>query len=128
MIKVLLCRFQQCLGGFNVFSVKGYSETGLFRHLSIHVFRSPKFRKYIGYQDHLFFQNDVNFRITAKNAEKWLYLLDNCIWIGCRKFSLLRRKYLSSVVNVLTNSPKISHITNRDIFQLNFNHCDQKIW
>ena len=29
--------------------------------------------------------------------------------------------------NVLTNTPKISNITNRDIFQLNFLRGDEKI-
>ena len=43
---------------------------------------------------------------------------DNSIWSGCVKLSLLRKEYLSSAVNVLTNSYKILHITKRDIFQL----------
>ena len=41
--------------------------------------------------------------------------------------SLLRKKYLSSAVNVLTNSPNIFHITKRDLFQLScfkfMNNC-----
>ena len=32
----------------------------------------------------------------------------------------LRREYLSSEANVLTNSLKIVHITNRDFFRLNY--------
>ena len=31
MIKVLSCRFRQCLGPFNMLTIKGCSETGLFR-------------------------------------------------------------------------------------------------
>ena len=41
------------------------------------------------------------------------------------KLSLLRREYLSSAVNVLTNCPKIFHITKIDFFQLNCVHSDQ---
>ena len=40
-------------------------------------------------------------------------------------FPLLRREYLSSAVNVLTNSRKILHITKIDFFQLKFLHSDQ---
>ena len=38
--------------------------------------------------------------------------------VGCRKLSLSRKEYLSSAVNVLTNSPEISDINMRDIFPL----------
>ena len=41
-----------------------------------------------------------------------------------KKFSLLRREYLSSAVNVLRNSTKISDITKRDMFQLHFAQSD----
>ena len=56
----------------------------------------------------------------AQKLEKKLYVWDTCIWIGYGKLSLLQRKYLSSGVNMLTNSLKILDITNRDIFKLNF--------
>ena len=46
--------------------------------------------------------------------------MDNFIWIGSDKMSLLQGKYLPSAVIVLTNSPKIPHITKRDILELNF--------
>ena len=36
--------------------------------------------------------------------------------IGCVKLSLLRREYLSSAVNVLTNSYKALHLTKTDFF------------
>ena len=39
---------------------------------------------------------------------------------------LLRREYLSSAVSVLTNTPKISDITQKDIFRLNFSDSDEK--
>ena len=41
---------------------------------------------------------------------------------------LLKKEYLSSAVNVLTNSLKILHSTRRDIFQLNYHKSDQQIW
>ena len=58
--------------------------------------------------------------------EKWCkkvriswFFLDNCIWIGCRKFSQLRREYfISSAANVLTNSLDILDITKESIFEL----------
>ena len=55
-----------------------------------------------------------------KEFQKVFIFLDNCIWIGWVKLSLLRREYLSSAVIVLTNSVKILHITKRDSFRLNF--------
>ena len=45
MIKVLLCRFQQCLGTFTILLVKATSETGLFRHSSDHVLGVRNFEK-----------------------------------------------------------------------------------
>ena len=44
--------------------------------------------------------------------------LDNCIWIDRRKFSLAlvaMTCILSSTVNILTSSPKISDLTKRGI-------------
>ena len=43
IIKMLPCRFQQCLGKFSMLLVEGFSETGLFRHLSDYVFGVRKF-------------------------------------------------------------------------------------
>ena len=43
-------------------------------------------------------------------------------------FSILRRECLSLAVNVLTRSPKISHVSTRHIFLLNFPESDEKIW
>ena len=126
MIKVLSYRYHKSLGPFNMLTVRECSETGLFRHLSYRVFRSPYFLKYISYEGHLFFskcsKKYINFRNGKKNSEKLIRSLDNCIWIGCCKFSLLRREYLSLAVNVLTECPMISHITKRDIFQVIFAH------
>ena len=46
---------------------------------------------------------------------------------GSGKFSQFGRGYLSSTVNVLTNAPKISHITKRDILQISFPQSGEKI-
>ena len=40
--------------------VEGYSEAGFLRDLSNHLFRRRLFRKYIGYEGHLFFENGQN--------------------------------------------------------------------
>ena len=45
---------------------------------------------------------------------------DNGVRIGCVKLSLLRREYLSSAVNVLTNTYKAFHVTKTDFLRLNF--------
>ena len=62
---------------------------------------------------------NLDFKNAENNSENVFYFWDNYIWIRCLRLSLLRREYLSSAVNVLTNSPKILKITNRDFIQLN---------
>ena len=52
--------------------------------------------------------------------------LDNCIWIGYAKLSLWLRNNFSSGVNVSKISLKISHVTNRHIFNLNFPQIDEE--
>ena len=60
-----------------------------------------------------------------KKVKKKFFLSDiiasELIALNCQ----IRREYLSSVVNVLTNSRKILHITKWGFFQLNFLHSDQ---
>ena len=132
MVKVLSSRMQECLGSFTVLLVKVSSERILFRYLSNHVFGTPKFRKYIGYDGHLFFWKcskfNVDFINEQKNWKKFFYLWDNKIIIGCVKLSLLRREYLSSTLIVLTNTVKILLSTKRAISRLNSVHSDQQIW
>ena len=122
-MKVLSCRFQQCLEPFPMLIPEGSSETDLFRHLSKHVFRSPYFPKYLGYEGHLFFPRrskfDLHPKHSEKNRQKGFCFIYNWTPIACIKLSLLRTEYLSSVFNVLTNSPKIFHITQRNFFELN---------
>ena len=56
-------------------------------------------------------------KCKKKFKKKFFCFRDDCRC--CNKLSLLRTEYLSSAVNVLTNSPKIFYITSRDILQLN---------
>ena len=60
-----------------------------------------------------------------KKVKKKFFLSDiiasELIALNCQ----IRREYLSSVVNVLTNSRKILHITKRGFYQHNFLHSDQ---
>ena len=71
---------------------------------------------------------DVDFRNGGRNAENIFHFLGNSIGIGNHELSLLERKNLSSAVNVLKNSLKVSNITNRNIFQLNSPQSNEKIW
>ena len=54
--------------------------------------------------------------------------LDNCIWIGSGRFSQFRKENLSLTVSVLTNAPKISHITKGDICWISFTHSGRELW
>ena len=49
-----------------------------------------------------------------------MYFWDNGVRISCVNLSLLRREYLSSAVNVLTNTYKALHLTKTDSFRLNY--------
>ena len=65
--------------------------------------------------------------MQEKPSETAFFFIDNSIWIAYVELSLLRRKYLSSAVNVLTNSPKIFHISKINFFQPKFLDSDQWI-
>ena len=67
------------------------------------------------------------FRNAIKNPEKVFYFRDNGVSSCCEKFCMFRREYLSSVVNVLTKSLKISDETKADFFQLNLPRIHEKI-
>ena len=58
--------------------------------------------------------------MQEKIEKKLCRFLDNVVRIGCVKLSLLRREYLSSAVNVLTNTYKALHLTKTDFFRLNY--------
>ena len=132
MPKVLLFRFEQCLGPFIMMLFKGFSETGLFRYLSNHGFLSPAFRKDISYEGHLYFENFQFFidisKIQRKSGENVLPWRDNCISIACVKLSFLRTQYFWLTVNALKNSPENLRIIKRDFFELTYLHRDQQIW
>ena len=63
--------------------------------------------------------------MQQKIDKKVGFCLDSCVRIGCVKLSLLRREYLSSAVNVFTNSYKALHLTKTDFFRLNYVPNDQ---
>ena len=63
--------------------------------------------------------------MQKKKNQKNVLCGDNCVRIGCVKLSLLRREYLSSAVNVLTNSYKALRLTKTDFFRLNYLPNDQ---
>ena len=60
-----------------------------------------------------------------KKTKKFFFISHNIIQIGCVKFSLLSGEYMSSAVNVLTNSHNILHITKSNFFKLNILIGDQ---
>ena len=106
IIKVLSRRFQQCLGPFTMFLVKGSSEMRILRHLSNHLFRSSLSRKYISYEGLFIFPNIQTLLYISKMQKKLtkiFCLLDNSVWIVSVRLTLLRTEYLSLAVNVLTN-------------------------
>ena len=75
---------------------EGFSEMGLFRNLTDHVFCSSKFPKYISNEVRVIVflkcaKFDVNVKSLAKDCEKMFCFLDKRILIDCGKFSLLRR-------------------------------------
>ena len=70
----------------------------------------------------------VDFENAVEKSEKIFTFLDNFIWIGSSKFSLLPGKYFLSGVNVLTSSLKISDITKKDFFQVQFSQSNEQSW
>ena len=66
------------------------------------------------------------FKKAITYSKKVFSFWNKCIWNGCGKFSLLWREYLSSIVNVLTNSPKISDLTKREVSQLALSQNDEQ--
>ena len=52
---------------------------------------------------------------------------DNGVWSCYVKACILRREYVYSAVNVLTNSPNILDLTKTEFFQLNLSQVHGKI-
>ena len=64
---------------------------------------------------------------SLKNPEKAFCFSENGASCCCVKFSMFRRENLSSLVNVLTNSVKISDQTKSDFVLLNLPQIHEKI-
>ena len=62
-----------------------------------------------------------------KNPEKVFFFKDNGVWTYCGKACILRREYIYSAVNVLTNSPNILDLTKAEFFQLSLSQIHGKI-
>ena len=110
--------------------VEGSSEIGLFKHY-LTTFSESVISEIQKLWGSYFFSKYSKFDLNSRNAgkiwEKVFCFWDNCIWIGIVKLSLLRTGYFSLAANVLTSSPKIWHVKNRDFFQLNWLGSDQWI-
>ena len=97
---------------------RGASQMGIYRRVS-----GSEIRKSISYESQVFWKCskfNVDLKNAQNNSEKVFCLWHKFIWIGCIKFSLLRREYLSSAVGVLTNSLKTLHVTKSDFFCFNY--------
>ena len=70
MKKILLCRFKQCFGHFNMLAVHKFSDRGLFRHLSNPAFCSLKFQKHITSEDHILFKTIPIFKKISEMQKK----------------------------------------------------------
>ena len=66
-------------------------------HLNKHIFWSQQIQKHLIYEAHFSFQNIGNFLKIQKNlsriTEEVYVFLDNLLWSGNGKFSLLLRVY-----------------------------------
>ena len=128
MVKALSYRLEQCFGPFTMSLVKGSMKRD-FLHIYLTTFlRVRKFKNTSALRVISFLKNfkiESKFKKSKKNWENIFRFWVNCIRKCCNKLALLRKRYFSSAVNRLTNSPKILHITKRKFFQLNCGHRDQ---
>ena len=132
MIKLLPCRFNSVWDSLACLLSKGVLKWGFLcicvtSFFAVCIFGN--FGNYISYEGHPSFRSDHNLKNVRKWSNNWdkvFCFLGHWIWISCGKFSLLQTEYLSSAISVLTNSPKTSHITKRDILQLNFPYSDKE--
>ena len=70
---------------------------------------------------------NAHLRNARNNPENYFDFLGNGASNYCVKFSMFIPEYLSSVVNVLTNSVKISDPTIADFVQLNLPRIHEKV-
>ena len=73
------------------------------------------------------FSISCRFQKRNKNPEKVFCFKDDAVWTFCDKVCILRREYVYSAVNVLTNNPNILDLTKADFFQLNLSQIHGKI-
>ena len=122
-------RFHKCLGSFNKLTVKGCFQTALFREWLTKSLRVCNFGNTLAMTITFFskcWKFDKDLKNWIKNSEKFFCFYDSFIWIRNGKLSQSRTGYLSSTVNVLTNTRKISNITKGEIFWISFLHRNRK--
>ena len=131
MIKVISCRFEQCLGMFTMLLVKGLLKRD-FLGIYLNTFLESVILEIQPLWASSFFSKrskfEMHFKNTAKNSEKVFCFWDNSIWISIVKLSLWRTRYFWSAANVLRTRSKISPVKKKEIFQLNFLGSDWRIW
>ena len=131
LIRVLWCRFHQCLCMFTMLVVEGSSETGRFKYLSEHVFGVRNFGNTKSMRMIFFFKILKIYckyqKCSKKFRKKKINFWDICIWIGIVKLSWLTTRFFSSAANVLTSSRNICHVNKRNVSQLNWLGSDQWI-
>ena len=116
-------RFQQCFGTFNMLLGEGSSETGHFRRLSHHVLGVRNFGNTKSTRVFFLFKIFIiycRFQKSKKKLRKIFCFLYYCILICIVKLYLWRTGLFSLAGNVLTSSPKIWHVKNRNFFRLNW--------
>ena len=132
MTKILPRRFKQCYGPFNMLTVHTCSDTGLFRHLSNPAFAVYNFGNKSRLRLKLFFKLfKIWWRVWKyrKKLAKYFWIWRQLHWNWFpQTLAFTEREYLSSDVNILTNSMKISDTTRKELFELIFLHSYQKIW
>ena len=93
--KRLPCWFKQCFGLLNMFIARKCSDmgvSGIYVTLlfAVYNFRNKSLLRLIFSSNYSKFYED--FRNAEKNWENISRFLDNCIWIGCFRHSLLLRR------------------------------------
>ena len=131
MLMMLALNLNHCFGPFAMLPVEGSSQTTLFRDLSNPLFGVLNFGNSEAMRVTLFrkcWKFDVDLKNAHKNSEKVFCFCDKCISIVPIESFLLRREYLSSIVNDFTKSLKNLHLTKSVFFKLSYFQSDQWIW
>ena len=109
LMKVLSSKFHKCLRPWNMFIVQWCYETELIRHLCNHAFHNLQLAKYTEYEGQpllQLFKIWCGLQKLNKTSENVFRILNNFIWNGRGKLSLLRRDFLPTAIKVLRKSPK----------------------